>query len=240
MQMKRSSLLIFFVVLFLVGLTACERSLAPKATPKPSTSANVSNVTPTLAPTSELMGQILQFATQTAMASKGTTVQNTPVAPVSGTPEAEVSATSEAPAAVEETSQPEPTAAPTEVPTLAPARVVPTATPGHPESYTLQKGEHIFCVARRFNVNPSELLSLNGLGANTLVYAGMTLKIPPDSSFPGTRSLRSHPTTYTVSSGETLSSIACLFGDVDPNSVAYANNLSVNAKLDAGQKLYIP
>ena len=53
--------------------------------------------------------------------------------------------------------------------------------------------------------------------------------------------LQNHPTTYTVvSSSETLYSIACKFGDVDPSSIAAANGLSVGAALTAGQQLSIP
>ena len=41
---------------------------------------------------------------------------------------------------------------------------IPTVTPGLPTTYKLQKGEFVYCIARRFNVNPAALLSLNGLG----------------------------------------------------------------------------
>jgi ethanolamine utilization microcompartment shell protein EutL len=42
------------------------------------------------------------------------------------------------------------------------------------------------------------------------------------------------------SSGETLYSIACLFGDVDPQAVAAANQISVDATLTVGQQLSMP
>jgi hypothetical protein len=35
-------------------------------------------------------------------------------------------------------------------------------------------------------------------------------------------------------------SIACKYGDVDPNAIASANNISVSAKLTVGQQLQIP
>jgi LysM repeat protein len=69
----------------------------------------------------------------------------------------------------------------------------------------------------------------------------MVLKIPQTGNpFPAGRSLRAHPTNYTVSSGDTIYSIACLFGAVDPYAIATANGLSSPYTLTAGQSLYIP
>jgi LysM repeat protein len=66
------------------------------------------------------------------------------------------------------------------------------------------------------------------------------LKIPTSGSFPGTRALKSHPTTYTVLTGETIYQIACRFGDVDPNVILAANGLTAGTVLTAGQVLQIP
>jgi len=120
-------------------------------------------------------------------------------------------------------------------------REVPTPTPGIPGSYTLQTNEFVYCIARRFNVNPYEILSLNGLTTSSIVRKGMTLKIPQTGNpFPGNRSLRPHPTTHVVERGENIYSIACDYGSVDPWAIAYANELSPPYNLTAGQKLYIP
>lgn len=112
---------------------------------------------------------------------------------------------------------------------------------GRPASYTLQTGEFPYCIARRFNVDPDELLALNGLSDGSIFMAGTTLKIPQSGAFPGDRALRAHPTTYTVtSSDETLYSIACLFGDVDPATIAQANGLALGSPLTLGQAVKIP
>jgi LysM repeat protein len=112
---------------------------------------------------------------------------------------------------------------------------------GHPAQYTLQAGEFPYCIARRFNVNPDDLLSINGMSDGSLFMPGTTLKIPQTGSFPGTRALRPHPTTYTVtSSNETFYSIACLFGDVDPALIAQANGIALGTLLTAGKVLNIP
>jgi LysM repeat protein len=110
-----------------------------------------------------------------------------------------------------------------------------------PSSYTLQNGEFPYCIARRFNVDPDALLSLSGITSPDLYYPGLTLTIPQSGAFPGSRMLASHPTTYNVLSGdETVYSVACKFGDVDPASIASKNNISISAKLTAGQQLQIP
>jgi spore germination protein YaaH len=105
----------------------------------------------------------------------------------------------------------------------------------------LQNGEFPYCIARRFNVDPDALLSASGLTSPDLYYPGLTLTIPQSGAFPGGRMLATHPTTYSVLSGdETLYSVACKFGDIDPATIASANAISISAKLTAGQKLQIP
>jgi len=116
----------------------------------------------------------------------------------------------------------------------------PTPTAGIPSQYTIQSGEFPYCIARRFNVNPADLLSANGLGNTSQVSIGTVLTIPQGTSWPGTRSLKAHPTTYTVGYGDTIGSIACGFGDADPNIILAANGLSAGATLTTGQVLQIP
>jgi LysM repeat protein len=102
-----------------------------------------------------------------------------------------------------------------------------------PASYTLHEGEFPYCIARRFNVNPDEMLALNGLPSDGhTYYAGLTLQIPQSGgTFPGTRALKSHPAQYVVQSGDTIYSIACLFGDVDPVNIPGGGNLATGTTI---------
>jgi WD40 repeat protein/LysM repeat protein len=116
-----------------------------------------------------------------------------------------------------------------------------------PPTYTVHEGDSFQCIARRYNVNPKELLALNSVAddliyGEELPYPGLVLVIPQTGNpYPGTRALRSHPTTYTVSSAtETLNMIACLFGDVDPSAIAAVNGLSLGTELIPAQQLMIP
>ncbi len=227
----------FIVFLGLVLITASAACVKP-ASKAPSSAATATSAQGTfpVPGTNDVMGQLESFATQTAMALSGvpaatlppdeaTTVPGGPTAvPPAATPVPEVVQATAVPAAV--------------VATQAP---YPTLTPGIPKSYTLQKGEFPFCIARRFNVDPGELLSQNGLGTNSIVYAGLALKIPQTGHrFPGDRSLKSHPANYTVDAGDTIYSIACYYGDVDPNEIILANGLKSPYKLSADQVLRIP
>jgi LysM repeat protein len=121
--------------------------------------------------------------------------------------------------------------------------ILPTSAPvgTRPTNYPLHKGEFPYCIARRFDVDPDALLSLNGLSSGNIYYPNITLKIPQSGNFPGTRALRNHPATYTVSSSdETIYGVACLFGDVDPAAIATANNISIDSALTVGKQLSIP
>lgn len=131
----------------------------------------------------------------------------------------------------------------TATPTTAPptATPMPTAITTVPQSYTLHKGEFPFCLARRFNVDVTTLLNVNGLSRGATYYPGLTLTIPQDApDFQGNRMLRNHPVEYTVTSGDTFYSIACLFGDVFPEEIASHNNKGVDDTLTAGTTINIP
>lgn len=134
-------------------------------------------------------------------------------------------------------------------PTLTATAVVvtqPTLTPSANAallaSYRLQRGEFPYCIARRLNVDPNELLSLSGLLGREIFPAGTLLQIPQTGKpFPGERMLRLHPAFYSVSrSGQTLYGVACTFGDIDPLLIAQSNNLPVDSQLYKGQQLQIP
>jgi LysM repeat protein len=127
----------------------------------------------------------------------------------------------------------------TPVATLPP----PTAIVNRPGTYILQTNEFVFCIARRFNVDPDDILSLNGLVDSETVYAGMVLTMPQSGSFPGDRALRPHPATYVVTGNQDTNvyGVACQFGDVDPARIVQANpTLSLASVLTIGQSISIP
>ena len=133
------------------------------------------------------------------------------------------------------------TAEPTPTNTPEPTEVIPIPTVTKPAEYTLKEGEFLFCIARRFNVNPQDLLAVNNIAEGELVSPGTTLQIPDTGSWPGdNRSLKPHPTTHTVAAGDTVYSIACEYGDVTPEAIIAVNQLEEPYDLTAGQTLQIP
>jgi len=110
-----------------------------------------------------------------------------------------------------------------------------------PSSYTVQKGEFAFCLGRRFDINPNDILSYNGLPPGASLYPGQIIQLPHDSPpFPLQRPLRPHPVDYIVQPFDTLYIIACQFGDVFPVDISDENDMALSAVLIPGQVLYIP
>ncbi len=207
---KRMALVLLFAAAMILG--ACTRSAS---TPPPSTETG--DGTPGGLTSQQMTMEAVRndLLTQTAVAEAG------------GEEEAEETATPEA--TEETTTEPTATEGATEVPAGAPA------------TYTLKAGEHPYCIARRFDVDPNALLNANAIDRSTPISPGLTLTIPQDTSgFPPPRALREHPTTYTVGSGETIYSIACLFGDVPPEAIAQANGLTEPYEVSSGTVLDIP
>ena len=230
-HIKRGTMVVSILMLVVIITSACNQpySQQPSVTNTPiDTSLFASPIGGT--PAAISMSDVANFGTQTALAQ--TTTPGTPISTAVGAT-AQASATATPNIAIT------PQATNTSTQAVGP---LPTSAPvgQRPPTYTLQRGEFPYCIARRFDVNPEELLSLNGLSDGSIYYPNLSLRIPQSGSFPGTRALRNHPTTYTVAaSDETVNSVACLFGDVDPSALAEANGLS-GATLTAGQSLSIP
>ncbi len=248
MNKKQTGMLVAFVfVVSTLVISACTQSLsaAPAATPTLIPDGLFVSPFPSV---ENPMAMIEEFAKQTAAAQTtiagGGTEGSPAVVAVSGTPQVITTGTVMTPSGdiiASATSTAVIISTPTNANSLPAATSVPPGV--RPASYTLQNGEFPYCIARRFNVDPDDLLSLSGLSssqANSL-SSGTVLKIPQSGAFPGDRALAAHPTTYNVvSSDETIYSVACKFGDVDPNAIATANGISVSASLTAGQQLKIP
>jgi len=231
---KRGTIIATIMLLVAASVSACDLRYS---TPPAATFTPVSqNLFATPVDGSIDMGTVQAFTTGTAQAQLTTTPSTGATATLAAGVTPQVATATATPLVVTN---------PTSTATLAVSNG-PTATTipagSRPTSYTLQEGEFVYCIARRFNVDPAETLALNGLTDSQTIYAGLVIKIPQTGHpFPGDRMLRNHPTTYTVSnSSETVYSVACTFGDVDPAAIAQVNNISVNAALSVNQTLNIP
>ena len=218
--MKKSRMLLFIIIVSSLMFSACTMSAS---TPPP--------VTPTTN-----LSEIARQATETALAK-------TPSTGETQTPEATVAEGTD--------DGMDPTSTGEVVDDLATSTPTPTKTPdvddiktieyAVPDSYTLHEGEFVFCLGRRFNILPDDIVIYNGLKDGEILYPGDTITLPPNPrSFVGDRALQYHPTNYTVEFGDTPYSIACLFGDVDPRAIAAVNDIDIDQALTAGTVLQIP
>ncbi len=208
--MKKNRMLIFVIIISSLMFSACTMSAS---TPPP--------VTPTTN-----LSEIARQATETAIAKTPKTGETQdPEATID--PEGEITAT----------------AAEADIPTSTPEAEKPEVVTEYavPDTYALHEGEFVFCLARRFNLLPEDIMTYNGIASGTIFYPGETITIPPSArAYIGNRALQYHPSTYSVVYGDTLYSIACLYGDIDPRAIAAANDIDINQALSPGTVLQIP
>ena len=106
--------------------------------------------------------------------------------------------------------------------------------------YTVERGDSLWSIARRFGVTVQEIRDANDLVSDTL-SVGQSLIIPglsADEDLEDDNNNETTPSTYTVQSGDSLWSIANKFG-ITVNDLKNANGLTSNL-LSIGQVLIIP
>lgn len=233
--------LLVMTVTIALAATACTRAAS---TPPASTSGATGATQGPLSGSEATMEAVRSaLLTQTAQARiLLPTARPTTEVPPTLTPTSTVTATPVAVVATEVPSNtPEPTA-------LSGATTPPTAVPtssgggdGYSE-YTVQPGEWVYSIARKFGVDPQDIIHLNNLVDPYTLYPGDVIKIPSGGNVPvppsGLGSTESG-TTYTVELGDYVSSIASEFG-VTSDAIITANNLTYPYTLYPGQVLTIP
>lgn len=99
------------------------------------------------------------------------------------------------------------------------------------DTYTVQRGDTLWNIAKKFNTNVNELKRVNNLNTNTL-FVGQTLKVP------GYYTAEDTNITYVVKRGDTLYSISRQYG-VPVDTLRRINNLFSDL-LSVGQEISIP
>ena len=69
------------------------------------------------------------------------------------------------------------------------------------EYYEIKKGDTLYDIARRYNINPELLASLNGLNNDDFIFPEQTILIP-----------KSNYSYYITKKGDTLNGVGDIFG----------------------------
>lgn len=91
--------------------------------------------------------------------------------------------------------------------------IVPETSKQYFEYYTVEKGDSIYAIARRYNINPELLASLNGLNNTDYIYPNQVILIP-----------KSNFSYYVTKEGDTLDSVSNLLG-VTRDKLLRENNI---------------
>ncbi len=89
--------------------------------------------------------------------------------------------------------------------------IVPKNKEQYFEYYTIEKGDNLYQIARRYNINPELLATLNGLTMNDYIYPGQEILIPKNGY-----------SYYITTEGDTLDIVAGRF-NVDKDRVVREN-----------------
>jgi LysM repeat protein len=108
-----------------------------------------------------------------------------------------------------------------------------TTSCGRATVHEVKSGESIYLIAKKYSVSCEEVLNLNGLSSNAVIYPGQMIAV---SQAPSSAPSGKH---HKVSSGETISTIAERYG-VSTREVLKLNGLGSRDRIYPGQTIKIP
>ena len=92
-------------------------------------------------------------------------------------------------------------------------------------TYTIEKGDNLYSIAKKYNINPTLLAALNGLNMNDYIYPNQEIMIP-----------KSDYSYYITNEGDTIDLVCdkfnCNKNDMINNNTIYlmAGQLLINKK----------
>lgn len=116
------------------------------------------------------------------------------------------------------------------------------------DNYTVQPGDSMWAISKKFSLSLNDLLSANGMGENDLLPVGRVLRIPVQSTVAEVKTVtadvyqptgfNADTTSYEVVAGDNLGRIAQRF-DTSVKAIKAANN-KTSDMIRVGEKLLIP
>ena len=82
------------------------------------------------------------------------------------------------------------------------------------DSYTIQNGDNLYGIGKKYNVNPELLALINGLNISDYIYSGQEILVP-----------KSGYSFYLTKTGDELNEVLELF------NTSYEDFLSINKKI---------
>ncbi len=130
------------------------------------------------------------------------------------------------------------------VSTTVPAAFQPMQ-PAAPAEYTIARGDTISGIAGKFGLDTHEVLKLNNLRPNTIIYPGQKIKLSgtgsvpaPAPAAPAAAAPANAGGSYTVKAGDTLGAIAARH-NVSLSDVFSWNALNMHSIIYPGQKINV-
>ncbi len=122
----------------------------------------------------------------------------------------------------------------------SPSSTTPVPPKSGATTYTVQRGDWFYGIARKFGVSAEALRAANPGVSSDVVHPGQVLNIPGGGQPAATPVPSKGPgATYTVKQGDTLFSIAVKFGKT-AYEIQIANHLPSENSIYPGQTLIIP
>ena len=114
-----------------------------------------------------------------------------------------------------------------------------SAASGGSQTYTVQKGDILANIARKYGVTVAALQQANNLANPNKIIVGQKLTIPAGGAAAPAAASSGQTRNYTVQRGDTMSTIAVKFG-VTVAALQQANGITNPDKITVGQVLKIP
>ena len=133
-----------------------------------------------------------------------------------------------------------------EIASLVPSRLAPL-TANVPAEYTIVAGDTVWAIAHRYGLNVSDVLQLNNLSPDSLIFPGKKLRLTGDGAPAPAPAAPAAPAPspssgggeYAIKAGDTLYGISARLG-VPIADLLSANGLRLDSVIYAGKTLKLP